>query len=114
MENGIAIVVPPFVRHVEYDENSNLDMILDDQEAYQSLLDMGFNPVDETGLDLPLNDRNIMCVMDRQTIFYEFEQLHNGAGNQVLREHLNQNGRVVLISKDYETYVFQPQLVQNR
>jgi len=53
--------------------------------------------------------------MDIQTIFYEFEQLHNGVGNQILREFLNQNGRVVLISKYHEIYVFQPQLnmVQN-
>jgi len=106
MEN--QIVLAPFVRHVEYDENDNFDMILDDQLQYQSLLDMGFNPIDETGRDMP------DYVMDRQTIFYEFEQLHNGAGNQVLREHLNQNGRVVLISRHYETYIFQPQLVQNR
>ena len=108
MENEVApVVVPPFVRHVEYDDND--ENILVDQWDYQSLLYIGFNPVDETGDMSPADDRHGF-VMDRQTIFYEFEQLHNGAGNQVLQEFLNQNGRLVLISKHYETYVFQPQL----
>ena len=131
MENEIALaplvipnahVVPPFVLHVEYDDNVEFnDDELSDQWAYQSLLHMGFNPVDETGDMTPLPDMGFAFgprggfVMDRQTIFHEFEQIHNGAGNQILQEFLNQTGRLVLISKYYEIYVFQPQLnmVQN-
>ena len=125
MENEIALaplvipnahVVPPFVLHVEYDDNVEFnDDELSDQWAYQSLLHMGFNPVDETGDMTPLAPIEYQSpfgerygfVMDRQTIFHEFEQIHNGAGNQVLQEFLNQNGRLVLISKYYETYVYQ-------
>ncbi len=127
MENEIALaplvipnahVVPPFVLHVEYEDNDNEfnDDEASDQWAYQSLLHMGFNPVDETGDMTPPDDTGFQgpfgprggFVMDRQTIFHEFEQIHNGAGNQVLQEFLNQNGRLVLVSKYYETYVYQP------
>jgi len=124
MDNEIALALvihnalaplPPFVLHVEYDENQDIDDMLVDQRQYQSLLHMGFNPVDETGDMTPIIDMGFQgpferdeYVMDRQTILYEFEQLHNGVGNQVLQEFLNQNGRLVLISKYYETYVYQP------
>ena len=111
------IVIPPPViipnMYVGYQDNFfNLSMI----ELYQSLLDMGFTPVDETG-DMTPKATYVepMFVMDRQTILYEFEQLQKGVGNQVLQEFISRNGLVVLISKYYEIYVFQPLLnmVQN-
>jgi hypothetical protein len=111
------IVIPPCVivpnMYVGYHDNFfNLAMM----EQYQSLLDMGFTPVDETGDMTPTATYvEPMFVMDRRTILYEFEQLQKGVGNQVIQEFLNQNGQVVLISKYHEIYVFQPQLnmVQN-
>ena len=111
------IVIPPPVivpnMYVGYQDNFfNLSMI----ELYQSLLDMGFTPVDETGDMTPTATYvEPMFVMDRQTILYEFEQLQKGVGNQVLQEFISRNGLVVLISKYHEIYVFQPQLnmVQN-
>lgn len=108
------IVVPPIAPLMENIEQYEFNINMFDE--YQNLLNMGFDPVDETGDMTPTAIYvEPMFVMDRQTILYEFEQLQNGVGNQILQEFLNQNGRVVLISKYHEIYVFQPQLnmVQN-
>ena len=116
MENEVQslapIVVPsvshvsvPYVRYVGYHED-NINIMV---EQYKYLLYMGFTPVDETG-DMTPTATYIepMFVMDKKTILYEFEQLHNGVGNQVLQEFLSRNGLVVLISKYHEIYIYQP------
>jgi hypothetical protein len=93
MENE---ALPSFIRYVGYLEY-NIDIMA---EQYKYLLYMGFNPFDET------TPKDTIFVMDKKTIFYEFEQLHKGVGNQVLQEFLSKNGIVVLISKYHEIYVY--------
>jgi hypothetical protein len=106
----IIVPVADTFDYIEY-HNFNNNMV----EQYQDLLNMGFTPVDETGDMTPTAVYvEPQFVMDIQTIFYEFEQLHNGVGNQILREFLDLNGSVVLISKYNEVYVFRQQnMVQN-
>jgi len=94
MENE---ALPSFIRYVGYQED-NVDIMM---EQYKYLLDMGFNPIDETG-----DTVKPMFVMDKKTIFYEFEKLQKGVGNQVLQEFLTKNGILVLISKYHEIYVY--------
>jgi hypothetical protein len=106
----IIVPVDAVFNIVEYNDFNN-NMV----EKYQDLLNMGFTPVDETGDMTPTASYvEPIFVMDRQTILYEFEQLQNGVGNQILEEFLNLNGSVVLISKYNEVYVFRQQnMVQN-
>ena len=106
----IIVPVSDAFDYIEY-HNFNNNMV----EQYQDLLNMGFTPVDETGDMTPTAFYvEPQFVMDIQTIFYEFEQLQNGVGNQILREFLDLNGSVVLISKYNEVYVFRQQnMVQN-
>ena len=100
------IVVPPIAPLLENIEQYEFNINMFDE--YQNLLNMGFDPVDETGDMTPTATYvEPMFVMDKKTIFYEFKQLQKGVGNQVLQEFLAKNGVVVLISKYHEIYVYQ-------
>jgi hypothetical protein len=99
---ALAPIIVPAIQNVY--QKSKLDARV---KLYQDLLDMGFTPVDETGDMTPTASYiKPQFIMDRRTIFYEFEKLQNGMGDKIIQEFLELKGCVVLVSKYNEVYIY--------